>query len=287
MSTSSYKQFSPPELQYSFIGERIVNNKLNHIHKVNINRCPLFFITDKDEVVFFIKDTGEQWYMSLNPMVNRFSMLPETDGSYTKKSILTSMNIEIVMVYNEICKHMPDLTEARRFLHNIKPSGEIVFEIGFIHDNTWKSQRFATYSQTNQIILLQPVILCLTIGDFCVSSIEMELEDDETFVEIRSKTNEGYRRRHYNTIMRALAIMVIPLIWTNAMHVISYASNSLSVHTMVSKFDAKTNNPEIQGKSRPEIEKHMYSSDEIIPIVIPLSSETLARAKNVFSQYTL
>lgn len=285
MNESPYKQFSPPELQYSFVGERIVNNRLNRIHKVNINGCPQFFITDKDEVVFFIHDTNEQWYMSLNPMVNRFSMLPNNKSNYIKKSIITSMDIEIVMVYWQNCNTGVDLTDARRFLTSIKTSNEIVFEIGFIHEAEWQSHSFATYTPTNQLLLLRPVILCLTIGDFCVSSIEMELEEDPTYVEIRSKTNEAHQRRHYNTMLRALAIMLIPLIWTNATHIISYATNPLSVHTLISHFNAQSNNPRIQGRSKADIEKYMSLTDEVVPTVIPLSSETIERAKTVFSQY--
>lgn len=115
----------------------------------------------------------------------------------------------------------------------------------------------------------------------------MELEDDPTYVEIRSKTNEAYQRRHYNTLLRALAIMVIPLIWTNAMHIVSYGVNPLSVYTLVSHFNAQTNNPKIQGKSKSDIEKYMSLTDEVVPTLIPLSSETIERAKTIFSQYNV
>ncbi len=281
MSKKHYTKISPPDLQYAFVGEYIVNNRLSRIHKVVIDNQVHYFTTDKDEVVFFIqasgdrqhdrhrKSIGKQYYMSLNPMVDRFDLLPDSTG-YTAKSLLTAMNIEIVVIYTNEHILEPDLTAARRFLSTLSGS----LEIGFIHKAEWQARQFATYSGTNQLMLLKPVILCLTIGDFCVSSIELEPEDDATYIEIRSTTDVRHRRRHYNTMLRAVAIMVTPLIWPNAMHIMAYATNPISVHTLVTKFDAHAGDATVDNY-------------ETIPIAIPLSSETLARAKAIYSQYKI
>lgn len=282
---------APPSI-CKFIGEFIVNNKLVQVYRVEIDDAHHFFTLyrNKKEVVFFINNTGEKWYVSLDPTVNRYIDLPD-GNNYTTKSKLLQMGIEIVMIYDDVPNSDPDLTEARQLLAQFS-TGRITFEIGVLHRDTWQARQFALYDSANQILLTKPVILCLTIGEFCVSSIEMEPDNDfasGNFIEIRSKTDAHHQNKHYNTMLRALALMVAPLIWTNAVNVVSYATNPLSVHTMVNRFGAKTDNRLFDNNPLRKIKKQMSNLEkgEAIPIIIPLSSETLERAKNIFIKYNI
>jgi hypothetical protein len=195
------------------------------------------------------------------------------------------------MIYDDVPQNNPDLTEAKQLLSSFS-KGNITFEIGVLHKAEWHARRFALYDSANQILLTKPVILCLTIGDFCVSSIELEPDNDfasGNFIEIRSKTDAHHQNKHYNTMLRALALMIVPLVWSNALNVVSYATNPLSVHTMVNRFGAKTYNGLFTNKSLKKIKKQMsYLEDNnAVPIIIPLSSETLERAKNIFTKYNI
>lgn len=304
----NYIQAHPPDIGYKFVGEYIINNKYSNIHQVTLDETPHFFTTDKDEVVFFtnrkvsyakgatVEPIGalspfinnkqnKQIYMSLNPMVNRFAQLPP-GSDFTAKSLLNRMGIEIVMIFDDNnTSNAASLEPAKHFLASLRLPSNHVIEIGYINKPEWQAHRFATYDNLNQMLLTRPIIICLTIADFCVSSIELlEEGDDAMFIEIRSKTDAAHQRKYYNTMLRALALMVIPLIWPNAMHMLSYATNPLSIHTMVNRFHARVDDKLFENKTKKQIKKQMPTGQSV-PIVIPLSSETIEHAKQIFYQY--
>ena len=286
--SSTYKNVHPPSVKYGFVGEFIVNGKLSRVNKINIGRYTHYYVSNKDEMVFYLKDTNERWYMSLNPMINRINELPEGNG-YVAKSQITDMQIDIITVNQDATNRDQDLTIARDFLSSIKmPDGQKI-EIGYLQKGDISARHLSTYDNINELLRTCPIILCLTINDHCVSSIEMLEEDDPTFIEIRSKTDSRHRKKYYNTMLRAITILLIPLIWTNALHLISYATNPNTVLTMVNRFNGITKNSDIEGKTRDEIKQYMsgFEQGQSIPIVLPLTNETLEHAKQTLYELKL
>jgi hypothetical protein len=83
------------------------------------------------------------------------------------------------------------------------------------------------------------LLLCLNfiIGESiaCLSSIELVVQDD--VVEINSRTLDQIQGKKYNTLLRCVAMILVPLLSSQIKSVISIALNPISVYLLCRSFD--------------------------------------------------
>lgn len=56
---------------------------------------------------------------------------------------------------------------------------------------------------------MSPLILCLFLGEKCISSITCKINVDENAIEISSKTNESYQGKKYNLFLRYAIVLIL------------------------------------------------------------------------------
>ena len=88
-----------------------------------------------------------------------------------------------------------------------------------------------------------PLALCLFTGNNCVSSIAINVTESEMTID--SKTNELYLKRNFNTLLRAVAIIVSTSINERAERLVSSAANVISALVMIKRFNAVLRNGDI------------------------------------------
>ena len=81
-----------------------------------------------------------------------------------------------------------------------------------------------------------PLVLCLMHGDDCVSSITIKVRESE--ISIDSRTNDRYEGRKFNTLLRAVAIMISKSLSERTERLTSSAANIISAILMIKRFNA-------------------------------------------------
>ena len=84
--------------------------------------------------------------------------------------------------------------------------------------------------------IIPPLLLCLMHGNDCVSSITLKVSEREPIID--SRTNALYEGRKFNTLLRAVAIIISKSLYQNAEYLISYAANIISAILMIKRFNA-------------------------------------------------
>ena len=92
-----------------------------------------------------------------------------------------------------------------------------------------------------------PLLLCLMHGDDCVSSITMKVHDSD--ISINSMTNKRCEGRKFNTLLRAVAIMISKSLSERTERLKSNAMNIISAMLMIKRFNAVSEGGDIIGKS--------------------------------------
>ena len=130
-----------------------------------------------------------------------------------------------------------------------------------------------------------PLLLCLMYGNECVSSITMNVHER---INIDSKTNERYERRGFNTLLRAVAIMISKGLSKSAEQLTSSASNEISALLMIKRFNAtRPDKTAIRYKTLDELNKiieddfHVHGGMETW---VELNEENIANATTVFHE---
>ena len=134
-----------------------------------------------------------------------------------------------------------------------------------------------------------PLLLCLMHGNECVSSITMDVCDGLT-IRIDSKTNELYENRKFNTLLRAVAIIISKGLSESAEQLTSDAANIISALLMIKRFNAVSLEGDISKFTiSPEkldkvIKDYFHQHDDRMKTMVELNEENIANATTVFHE---
>lgn len=134
-----------------------------------------------------------------------------------------------------------------------------------------------------------PLLLCLMHGNECVSSIKMKVREREIIdINIDSKTNERYEGRKFNTLLRAVAIMISKGLSKSAEELTSVAMNKISARLMITLFNAtRLDKTAIKYKTIDELNKIIdddFSVHGGTETHVELNEGNIARATHVFHE---
>jgi hypothetical protein len=127
------------------------------------------------------------------------------------------------------------------------------------------------------------LVLCLFTGNDCVSSLTLKIK--ESVLTIDSRTNERYEGRKFNTLLRAVAIIISKSLNADAERLGSNALNIISAILMIKRFNAVSE--EGESKDTPGIDTiindifHHYGTMETH---VKLNEENIANATTVFHE---
>jgi hypothetical protein len=129
-----------------------------------------------------------------------------------------------------------------------------------------------------------PLLLCLMHGDDCVSSITIKVHESE--ISIDSRTNDRYEGRKFNTLLRAVAIMISKSLSERTERLTSSAANIISAMLMIKRFNAVSEGGDIS-KDTPEIDKIINDYFEHrggMESYVELNEANIANATRVFHE---
>jgi len=138
-----------------------------------------------------------------------------------------------------------------------------------------------------------PLLLCLMHGNECVSSITLMVSEREPIIE--SKTNKRYEGRKFNTLLRAVAIMISKSLYQNAEYLISNAVNIISATLMIKRFNASAtfifpNTVRVISKTSIKPEKFNKTIEDFFDYYgsmqtrVDLNEENIVNATSVFHE---
>jgi len=200
-----------------------------------------------------------------------------------------SHNFAIIRQSSE-CKPFIDLSNAKRIVHQLNAAlqpkcPEFHLHIDYISSFPPDSV-VSLYSDISPNSYFQPqIILCLFTGNNCVSSIAINVTESEMTID--SRTNEKYEGRKFNTLLRAVAIIVSTSINERAERLVSSAVNVVSALLMIKRFNAVLRNGDISSKTvAPEkldkVIKDYFDHNAGMETCVELNAENIANAMTVF-----
>ena len=132
-----------------------------------------------------------------------------------------------------------------------------------------------------------PLLLCLMHGNDCVSSITLKVTESQLTID--SRTNALYEGRKFNTLLRAVAIIISKSINSSAEYLISNAANIISAMLMIKRFNACTRGGDISkiAIQPEELDKTIndyFSHNNSMETMVELNEENIANATSVFHE---
>ena len=132
-----------------------------------------------------------------------------------------------------------------------------------------------------------PLVLCLFTGNDCVSSLTLKIKESELTID--SRTNERYEGRKFNTLLRAVAIIISKSLNAGAERLVSSALNIVSTILMIKRFNAVSEGGDISSKTVPpekldKVIKDYYEHRGGMETHVELNEENIANATTVFHE---
>lgn len=132
-----------------------------------------------------------------------------------------------------------------------------------------------------------PLLVCLMHGNECVSSITLKVSQSQ--ITIDSKTNAQYEGRKFNTLLRAVAIMISKSILPSVNEVRSNAANVISAILMIKRFNACTpggdiSKTAIDPKKLDKTIHDYFSHNQGMETMVELNEDNIANATTVFHE---
>ena len=148
-------------------------------------------------------------------------------------------------------------------------------------------------AQQLNYFIMPPLLLCLMHGNECVSSITMLMDesiDDMTIqiFQIYSRTDPRCKKRGFNTLLRAVAIMISKGLNERAEQLVSDAINITSALLMIKHFNAVSqegdiSNRTVEPKNLDQVVKDsFYQQNGRMETMVELNEENIANATTVF-----
>lgn len=166
-----------------------------------------------------------------------------------------------------------DLTQARDKIAQFNSILRIVcdgqLELGYL--NEMQADELYTFSDLDDVMFRNNILLCFNIENTCVSSITLLENTQDNRVEIESFTHPQCQGQQFNKLLRAVSIMLLPILFPNIPVYRSVAVNYLSAYQMITYFGGI-----IANNKEDNFELAEYLGE------IPLSQATLQHIKSFF-----
>ncbi len=201
-------------------------------------------------------------------------------------------NLAIIEPYSPQCDQFLDLTVAKDIIRALNAELQPTCPWFNLHIDYLTSFPMGSTVSMYSLFSLNsfmrpPLLLCLMHRNECVSSIEMVVRNDS--VEIFSNTDARYERRGFNTLLRAVAIIISKGLSESAEQVISNAVNIISALLMIKHFNAVSREGDISKFTiSPEkldtvITDYFHQHDDgWLTTMVELNEDNIANARSIF-----
>ena len=225
---------------------KIINDYETPIIKFQIGDCIKHVISDVDE--FYLETDDQIFYLNTKSNTNKQKKYEKRKNDWelyinkypTSNLLFYSYNdddVQYVNMTTTSCHKAINVELAQNVLSTFAPALDI--EVNELQ-NMNVSDIWIYYEQDpNEILDKNFILLCLNVNNKCISSIVLApLDENPDVIELILATRDTAQRRGYNTILHAVAVLILPLLWTNATHIYSKAVSPASAWIMINKFGA-------------------------------------------------
>jgi hypothetical protein len=198
----------------------------------------------------------------------------------------------IIPSYSPPCDQFLDLTVAKDIIRALNAELQPTCHWFNLHIDYLTS--FPTGSTVSMYSTLSlnsfmrpPLLLCLMHRNECVSSIEMVVRNKK-IIDIYSETDARCKRRGFNILLRAVAIMISKDLSESAKKLNSSAANIISALLMIKHFNAVSQEGDISKFTiSPEkldkvIKDYFHQHDDSMVTMVELNDDNIANAMTVF-----
>ena len=272
-------------VKYVFISEEttfIATKYANVIHIFNLKNDGAF------------PEDFKRYIEQIRAQLNDFFFKPLSIGESVRlwrKINKNSHNFAMIRRYSESeCKPLIDLSNAKSIVHQLNAALQPKFPEFHLHIDYLTSfppdSVVSLYSDLFTNVYFEPqIVLCLFTGNNCVSSITINVTRSEMTID--SRTNEHYEGRKFNTLLRAVAIIVSKSLNERAERLVSSAVNVVSALLMIKRFNAVLRNGDISSKTVPpeqldKVINEYFAHHEGMETCVELNEENIANATTVF-----
>ena len=200
-------------------------------------------------------------------------------------------NLVIIEPYSPPCDQFLDLTVAKDIIRALNAELQPTCHWFNLHiDYLTSFPTGSTVSMRSSLSLdsfmRPPLLLCLMHRNECVSSIEMVVRNE--IIDIYSKTDARCKRRGFNILLRAVAIMISKGLSESAEQVRSDAYEIISALLMIKHFNAVSQEEDISKFTiSPEkidkvIKDYFHRHNDNMVTMVELNDDNIANAMTVF-----
>jgi len=281
-------------------------------YEIRTDDCPVkyvctlesttFIATKHDDVIhiFNLKqdrafpDKFKEYIEQIRGTLNEFfedSIAIGDSISLWRKINDNSHNFAIIRQCSE-CKPFIDLSNAKRIVDQLNAALQPTCPGFHLHIDYITSfppgSEVSLYSDIRLNSYFQPqIVLCLFTGNNCVSSITINVTKTE--ITIDSKTNELCEGRKFNTLLRAVAIIVSTSLNERAKLFVSIATNAISALLMIKRFnavlrDGDISNRTVQPENLDQVVKDYIHEHAFMQTCVELNEDNIANATAVFHE---
>jgi hypothetical protein len=206
-----------------------VNNKELYRVTNKKTRCVLYFIKNKHEYIYtdanvLIKIDGTTITDDITDDITKFLLTKPNLVQKNRKGIL-SINFQSCTKPLNLVAAKNSITKLNTILVD-KCNDKLNLNLDYIYN----MEGMITSFNKNPNILL----LCLTNNVGCISSLVLEKKD--TYMYISSMTHEKFEGKKYNKLLRAIIIIIAPLL--NCTIIKSEAINPVSAWLLINYYNA-------------------------------------------------
>ena len=284
----------------------------NICYGIKTDDCPVKYVFTSEETTFIatkyanvihifnLKNDGvfpedfKMYIEQIREQLNEFFFKPLFIGDSMRlwRKINNNLhNFVMICRYSESeCKPLIDLSNAKSIVHQLNAALQPKFPEFHLHVDYLTSfppdSVVSLYSDLFTNLYFEPqIVLCLFTGNNCVSSITINITRSEMTID--SRTNAQYEGRKFNTLLRAVAIIVSKSLNERAERLVSSAVNVVSALLMIKRFNAVLRNRDISSKTVPpekldKVIKDYFAHHEGMETYVELNEENIANAMDVF-----
>lgn len=201
---------------------------------------------------------------------------------------------------NDDCSHTIDLSNAKTIietLNNKLSCKKYKLSIDYIFQMKRKPE-ITTFSFNSEHLLL-----CIFTDNMCVSSIVIKYDTTENNIYIDSKTKTNYEGNKFNTLLRAVTIIITKILYTDVTTLSSQAVNPISAYIMIWYFNGQIYNNDGKEVTIPDISidtditklnnqasitnlqkyiKKYIEQHHQVDVKVDLNDENIQRAQRIF-----
>ena len=285
------------------------NHILNIEKKTNVNNKNIYQINKCDCLGYILLDERVEYIGTIYNNIFYIFNLVE-DGVFSDifkdkfKDInnseivnsLTSLDYKILIFFHSLqpiflyielklleCPELINLDRAKTFINelNVELNKTCPFKISFDYVLNLENPSFI--SVLDNFFVIDTLLLCLTNGNNCISSLVIKIDEEFTRIDIDSTTNQAYEGRKFNKLLRSVIIIIAKLIDERIQKIESRAINPISVYSMI-QLNAISRKGSIDKTSNFEDIKNLVKRNRYVDTVIKLNRENYENALMIFNK---